>query len=334
MVLITDNVDNDMWDQFVLNHPYGNIFQTSAMAKVYSKTNKYDSVRLVAKDADSGDLLALVQGSLICEMRGILSPFSSRSVIQGAPLFQNSESGIKAFHKLMKHYNKLVGNKIVYTQIRNMWDTGDYSEMLEDMGYEYEKHLDFLIDLDRDEEEIRSGISKSRRKGINRAERDGIFVKRIESDKELALCYDLVLETYSRFKIPMADFSLFEAAYEILSVTENADFFIAYKDEEAVGTRITLNYKDMVYDWYAGSKPDVNYVDEALVWHILKENAGKYRVFDFGGAGHPDKPYGVREFKRRFGGEMVEFGRYEKIHSEIRKYIAMEGLKLYNKIKF
>ncbi|WP_321430943.1 peptidoglycan bridge formation glycyltransferase FemA/FemB family protein [uncultured Methanolobus sp.] len=329
MVIITDDFDNIEWDQFVLDHPHGNIFQTSYMSKVYEKTNKYEPVRLVAKDEGSGELLALVQGSVISEMLGIFSSFSSRSVLQGAPLFVDSVSGMEAVRALMVHYNKLVGKKIVYTQIRNMWDTGDCSEILTNLGYKYDEHLDFLIDLNRPEEEIWSDIQKSRRKGINRAERNGIVVRSVENKEELDLCYNLVLETYKRFKIPIADISLFEAVYDDLSITDHADFFIAFKNEEVVGTRITLNYKDVVYDWYAGSRQGVDYVDEALVWYILKINAGKYKVFDFGGAGHPDKPYGVREFKRRFGGEMVNYGRYERVHSSLKESISQIAFKAY-----
>jgi lipid II:glycine glycyltransferase (peptidoglycan interpeptide bridge formation enzyme) len=304
------------------------------MSKIYEKANKYEPVRLVARDEDSGNILALVQGSVICEMKGVLSSFSSRSVIQGAPLFVDSDAGRKAVLELMSYYNNQIKSKIVYTQIRNMWDTSNHRDMLVEMGYEYDEHLDFLIDLDRDEKDIWSDIQKSRRKGINRAERDGIVVRKVKNKKELDLCYDLVLETYNRFKIPIADISLFEAVYDDLSGTELADFFIAYKDDEAVGTRITLNYKDMVYDWYAGSRQGVDYVDEALVWHILKTNAGKYKIFDFGGAGHPDKPYGVREFKRRFGGEMVNYGRYEKVHSLTKQKIAMLGFKIIKNIRY
>ena len=333
MVIITDDFDNIEWDKFVLGHPHGNIFQTSHMSRIYEKTNKYSPVRLIARDEKSGKLLALVQGSVISELGGILSSFSSRSVLQGAPLFVDSDQGRKAVLELMSHYNNRIKNKIVYTQIRNMWDTSYYRDTLANLGYEYEEHLDFLIDLDREEKEIWSDIQKSRRKGINRAERDGIVVRSVDKREELDLCYDLVLETYNRFKIPIADISLFEAVYDDLSATGLADFFIAYKDEEAVGTRITLNYKEMVYDWYAGSRQGIDYVDEALVWHILKTNAGRYKVFDFGGAGHPDKPYGVREFKRRFGGEMVNYGRYERVHSDFRKNVASIGLKAYKKVK-
>ncbi|SFM56961.1 lipid II:glycine glycyltransferase FemX [Methanolobus profundi] len=333
MLMITDIFDDTEWDKFVLDHPYGNIFQTSHMAKVYSKATKYETVRLIAKDEGSGKILALVQGSVISEMKGILSSFSSRSVIQGAPLFVDSDQGKKAVQELMVHYNDLMKDKVVYTQIRNMGDTSNCCKMLDAMGYEYEEHLDFLINLDRKEEEIWSDIQKSRRKGINRAERDGIIVRNVEEREELKLCYDLVLDTYKRFKIPIADISLFEAVYDALSETGYADFLIAYKNEEVVGTRITLNYKDMVYDWYAGSRQGVDYVDEALVWHILKMNAGKYKIFDFGGAGHPDKPYGVREFKRRFGGEMVNYGRYEKVHSVTKKTVAFKLFKTYQIIR-
>ena len=32
------------------------------------------------------------------------------------------------------------------------------------------------------------------------------------------------------------------------------------------------------------------------------------------GAGKPDEDYGVRDFKAKFGGELLEHGRYLKIH--------------------
>ncbi|MDG6244921.1 MAG: GNAT family N-acetyltransferase [Methanolobus sp.] len=337
MVIIIDDLSDDSnreeWDDFVLSHPKGNIFQSSMIADIFGRTKNYQPVSLAARDESSAELLAVLQSVVISEMNGILSSFSSRAVLQGGPLFVDSYKGKEAARALMQHYNKLVGNRIVYTQIRNMWDTDNCREMLRSIGYEYDQHLDFLIDLDRAGEEIWSDIQKSRRKGINRAEKSGIIIKKVENRGELQACYDLVLDTYKRFKVPTADISLFEAAWEDLAPKGHADFFIALKDDSPVGTRITLNYREMVYDWYAGSKQGVDYVDEALAWHILKENAGKYKVFDFGGAGHPDKPYGVREFKRRFGGEMVEFGRYEKVHSGMRKGIAMAGFKLYNKIK-
>ena len=54
--------------------------------------------------------------------------------------------------------------------------------------------------------------------------------------------------------------------------------------------------------------------------HFAKEN--KYSSFDFMGAGFPNIPYGVREFKSKFGGQLVNYGRFRKIHYKSIYYLA------------
>ena len=329
MIEITDSFDNQQWDEFVLNHPHGNIFQTTDMAEVYRQTKNYDPVSLAAIDADSGGVLAVLQAVVIREMGGLLGSFSARSVIQGGPLVVEGREGVNAATKLIEHYDDAVRKKVVYTQIRNMWDTQGIRDTLESLNYTYDEHLNYLINLNRTSEEIWRAIHKSRRKGINRAEKSDISIRRMEGLAELERCYSLIEETYQNVKIPLADISLFKAAYSIFAQSGMADHYIAIRGGEPVGTRITLKFNGMVHDWYAGSKKGAPHVDEALVWHILKEYAGTQQVFDFGGAGHPQKPYGVREFKRRFGGEEVNFGRYGRVHSAIKETVARVGFKFY-----
>ena len=43
-----------------------------------------------------------------------------------------------------------------------------------------------------------------------------------------------------------------------------------------------------------------------------------FDLFDFGGAGRPDEHYGPREFKAKFGGELVDFGRDVLVHTPMR----------------
>ena len=35
-----------------------------------------------------------------------------------------------------------------------------------------------------------------------------------------------------------------------------------------------------------------------------------FQIFDFDGAGKPDIPYCVRDYKKKFGGKLVNYGRY------------------------
>ena len=50
MIEITDSPDTKQWGEFVLNHPYGNIFQTPEMAEVYRRTKNYAPVTLAIVD--------------------------------------------------------------------------------------------------------------------------------------------------------------------------------------------------------------------------------------------------------------------------------------------
>jgi lipid II:glycine glycyltransferase (peptidoglycan interpeptide bridge formation enzyme) len=133
-------------------------------------------------------------------------------------------------------------------------------------------------------------------------------------------------------KVPLVDISLFESAFQHLVPHGLAKFFVARYEDNYIGARAVLLYKDRIYDWYAGASVDMLsfYPNECLVWHILKwgiEN--KYSIFDFGGAGKPDKPYGPREFKRRFGGELVNYGRNVCTYSRGKTKIAEIGFKMY-----
>lgn len=336
MIEITDSIDREKWENFVSSHPQGNIFQSNCIADVYRSTKNYEPISLAAVELEGSqgncEILATLQAVIIKDASGLVGSISSRSIINGGPLFVEGEKGLEALEKLLNYYEKYLNNRAIYSQVRNLWDTENSKNTLKSLGYQYEPHLNYLINLNRPADKIWGDIHKPRKKGINRAEKVGIQVRRIETRDEIKDCYKVIEETYKNVRLPLADISLLENAYDKLSDDGFIDFYLATLDNEVVGSRVVLKYKGLVHDWYAGSKQEINYVNEAVVWHMLLEYAGKEKVFDFGGAGHPDKPYGVREFKKRFGGEEVNYGRYKKIHSKTREEIMKSGLKIYKTV--
>ena len=331
---ITNSPDIKQWSEFVYNHPQGNIFQTPEMVDVYKRTKNYEPICLAVVDS-SDEILVVLVAVVIKEVGGILGSFSAHSRINQGPLFLEDGRGIEAAKVLMEYYEKIARKKALYTEVRSIRNTSEFSNLFNGLGYEYEERLNFLINLNRPEEEIWRDIHKSRRKGINRAKKKGIIIEKIEDKEDISSFYDIVAGTYKRVSVPLADYSFFEAMFELLVQKNMADFYLAKYNGESVGARVVLKYKDSIYDWYAGSLPtdEPLYVNEALVWHILKAGANNgYHVFDFGGAGKPNEEYGVREFKRRFGGDLVNFGRYKKIHSPMKMKIAEKGFSIYKKM--
>jgi lipid II:glycine glycyltransferase (peptidoglycan interpeptide bridge formation enzyme) len=51
-------------------------------------------------------------------------------------------------------------------------------------------------------------------------------------------------------------------------------------------------------------------------------------LFDFMGAGKPDIPYGVRDFKMEFGGHLVEHGRFLCVRKPLLYWIGELGVKI------
>ncbi len=237
---------------------------------------------------------------------------------------------------LMEHYDKIAQKKALYTQIRTIWDTSNISGFLNGIGYEHEEHLNFLLDLTISTDMLWKQLFKSRRNGINKAIRKGVIIEEVTDNCLIPIAYNHLQETFKNAKLPFADITLFQSVFNILTPKSMAKFFLAKHDDKYIGTIVVLTYKGVIYDWYAGALKDHLRLcpNDILPWHVMVWGSEKgYHNFDFGGAGNPNEEYGVREFKRQFGGKLVHLGRYKKIHSLLKMGIAEKGFGIYREFK-
>ncbi|MDQ1253276.1 MAG: serine/alanine adding enzyme [Euryarchaeota archaeon] len=123
MIEIAESIDRKKWEDFVLNHPEGNIFQTCAIADVYRSTKNYEPISLAAIELESGEIFAVLQAAIIRDAAGLVGSISSRSIINGGPLFVYGKKGLEALEKLLNYYEKFLNNRAFYTLVRNLWDT-------------------------------------------------------------------------------------------------------------------------------------------------------------------------------------------------------------------
>ena len=331
MTKIVTNIEDDEWDDFVFRHPLGNIHQTRAMYDIYAGTKNHNPLKFFAINEITNEIEGVLSAVIIREMGGVLGDFSARSIIQGGPIVSDNSTSILS--KLIAEYDKLAKKKCLYSEVRNVYDVTSFLQSL--TNYKYEDHLNFWIHLNRSEDEIWKNIQKPRRKNINRATKKGVIIEKMEDKELMPTFYELLQQTYANVKIPLADITLFESAFDHLHPKNMVKFFLAKHDDIYIGARAILTYKNCIHDWYAGTSMEALslYPNDLLVWHILKwGRENNYTVFDFGGAGKPDEEYGPREFKRRFGGELVNYGRYAKIHAPIKTNIAKLGFEVYRRI--
>lgn len=334
--VITDYnlVDKVKWNEFVKSHPHGNAFQSPEMFEVYLSAKYYEPIIVVCLD-ERKDIQGLILSVIQREYKGILGKLSSRSVIWGAPLIKNDNNEI--LDLLLKSYNEVVRKKAVYTQIRNLWDTEKYKNIFEKNGYNYEDHLNILIDLTKSEDELWSEIYSRRRSQINKSERQGVSIRIFDEPHLIEESHNILLDVYKRAKLPLPDKEYFLEANKALGAKGYLKFFGAFKNEKLIGVMYLLCYGNRTYEWYIGSYFDYMKIhpNDLIIWEIFrwgKEN--NFEIFDFGGAGRPDREYGVREYKKKFGGTTLNLGRYQKVHNKFLYNISVIGFRIWQFIKF
>ena len=331
---IQHNINFTQWSLFLDSNPQFNIFQTPEMYQVYNRTKNYEPIFLsVVNDAEEilGILLAVIQK----EHSGLLGDFSARSIIWGGPLIKDNNPEVLDY--LLKEYNKIIKRKAIYSQFRNLWNwTDDEKLIFQKNGFQYEAHLDILIDLKKSEDELWSNLKSQARNKIRKATKEGLTFARLSTKEEVKIVYDILEKVYNNAKLPIPALSLFLNAFDVLFESSMIAFFAAKYQNVVIGARIEFIFKGKVYDWYAGSNFEYYKYNpnDYLPWKILqwaKDNG--YNTFDFGGAGKPNEKYGVRDYKLKFGGELVEFGRFEKVHKPLLMKLGQLGMSIYKLLK-
>ncbi len=327
--------DTARWNAFVSGHGEGNVFQTFEMYQVYTRTQNYEPLCLAAV-SPGGEILALVQAVIIKELGGPASILSARAVIHGGPLWIPDILGRAAVIQLMQHYDSIVRKRVLYTQIRNMADMSLLKSQLKELGYDYEEHLNILVDLTKEEDKLWSDMSKSRRRGVKGARKNGLEIEEVTSREQVDIFYSFLEGTYQRIELPLVDISIFHAVYDIMVPAGLGRFLLVKKDGEYIGGRAILMFEKDVYAWYRATDPGSSrlYPNDLMGWDIIERyHREGYHRLDQGGAGKPDEDYGVRDFKKQFGGDFVNFGRFRKDHHPFLIRFSMAMLKPYSILK-
>jgi len=328
---VVRSLEKKVWRDFTDSHSESNVFHTPEMFQVFARAKNHRPTLWAVTD-DDGRVFALllpVQITLIERLRRL----TTRAVAHGSVLYAQQPKGREALALLLRTYTQEVGGALLFTELRNLADLSDVQPILREYHFVYEDHLNYLIDLQHPPEALLQNIGPRTRKHIRRGLRRGeIVVEEAREREQVAVCYDLLCQSYQRARIPLADRSLFEAAFDLLYPEGMVRFTLARMGQVPVAASVELLYKDVIYGWYGGvDRSYGSYTpNELLLWHILRWGAENgYRLYDFGGAGRTDEEYGVRDFKAKFGGTLVCYGRNTYVHAPALLRLSQWGYRIY-----
>lgn len=322
------------WEQYVLDHPHGNFFQSPVAYRIFSQTRGYTPNIVFAIDKKD-DKLCGVLLSVVQQESSWYSALTARSIVWGGPLADSDEIATG----LLKEYNRTVPKRVIYTQIRNLFNQSAVIESANALGYSFSPHLNILVATkEKTEKDLLAEMSKSKARQIRKG-LENCSIEGCTSLHDLGDLYSILKNLYrTKAKKPLPDISFFQSFFNETIGGEYGTIFLVRQNDRIIGGMVAPKIPGKtIYEWYVAGD-DTHYKEcypsVLATWAAIRQaNAEGMQHFDFLGAGKPDADYGVREFKARFGGTEVNFGRFEKIHRPILMKIGTFGLRVLSKLK-
>jgi lipid II:glycine glycyltransferase (peptidoglycan interpeptide bridge formation enzyme) len=317
------------WSGFVLSHPDGSVFQLPEMFEFFRTVPKFSPSIVAVKDG-SGRLAGILLAVTIREFRGLSAFFSSRTVIYGGPLIRpDAEDREEILDLLLKGLIRIEKKHAIFIQFRNFFNLQRHIATFESKGFYLRDRLNLLVDTSSEKTVIKN-MSASRWRQI----RKGSEVAKIivpSSLSQVRAFYDILHNLY-RYKVkkPLPPWEFFEQFYRFSRQGKlGVILLVEFKGKIIGGILSPVTPGKTIYEWYVcGLDHEYKEVHPSVLatWASM-EYALQHNIpqFDFMGVGIPGREYGVREFKSRFGGEMVNYGRYARINNRAFYFVAEVG---------
>ena len=200
----------------------------------------------------------------------------------------------------------------IYIETRNFNDYSKWRGAFERAGFGYKKHLNFYIDC-TDKEAMWERLSEVRRRQVKKAISNGVEIKSEGiSEAEIREWYQILKDLYAKkVKTPLFPLEFFLSFYR---KDIGKYLLVKYRGKVIGGMICPIMDGRTIYEWYIcglDNEYREQYPSVMATWAAM-EYANEHGLarFDVMGAGVPGVPYGVRDFKAEFGGELVEQGRF------------------------
>lgn len=299
-ILTYDLIDRQQWSELVRTSETGTWFQSPEAYDFFASLSELMEPFVYGVER-AGKLCAVCVGYVTKEPNPIKQFFTRRAIIIGGVAV--AANGAKEDIVILLNYvRKELKPKSIYIETRNFNDFSLWKEAFEAAGFVYKPHLNFHVDP------ATNNLSDNRKRQLKKS--DAVVSEGV-SELEIREWYEVLSELYrTKVKTPLWPIDFFLEAYR----QGIAKFLLVKHEGRIIGGSMVVADERTVYEWFEcglNAECKDQYPSVMATWGgiQLAHQSGCTR-YDMMGAGEPGVPYGVRDFKAEFGGQMVEHGRF------------------------
>jgi len=296
------------WNALVEKSSTASFFQTPECYEFYSSLSFLQP--FVYAVSENEKLTGLVCGYVISEGNFIKRFFSRRAIAPGGLLLDNDISA-DALQLLLIQLKQDLGKRSIYVEIRNYNDYSQFCTNFDFLGFKYQSHLNFHVSTP-DTDFALSQLNSTKRRDVRLSRKEGAEWLETKESEDIKKYYELLIHLYkTKIKTPLFPIEFFE---KLVQLPHGKLFVVKHSGKIIGGSVCVLLTNRTVYEWFVcgldGAIKNI-FPSTLATWAGIEYAAlNGFTKFDMMGAGKPDEGYGVREFKSKFGGELVENGRF------------------------
>ena len=299
-ILIYSKIDRQQWSELVQTSETGTWFQSPEAYDFFASMPELMEPFVYGVES-AGKLHAVCVGYVTKERNPIKQFFTRRAIIAGG-LVIAKDCAKEDVVILLNYIRKDLQSKNIYIETRNFNDYSVWKEAFEAAGFVYKSHLNFHVDPSV------NNLSDNRKRQLKKSD---AIVTEATSELEIREWHKVLAELYrTKVKTPLWPIDFFLEAYR----QGIAKFLLVKHEGRIIGGSMVVADERTVYEWFECGL-NSEYKDQypsvmATYAGIQLANQTGCTRYDMMGAGEPGVPYGVRDFKAEFGGQLVEHGRF------------------------
>lgn len=314
-------IDKQDWRLLAETSPLSTWFQTDEAYRFYLSVS--DMCAFVYGVMEEDKLVGVIVGYTTQEKCKLKQYFTARAIVVGGPLLDENISE-SALTVLLQTVKKQQG-EVIYIETRNLHDYSRWKTVFKANGFAYHPHLNIQVTCN-----TMHTMSEQRQRQVKKAIKNGAEICEASSEQEIRDWYQILRQLYrQKVRTPLWSEAFFLQFYR----SRVGKYLLVKYEGKVIGGMICPIFAGKaIYEWYVCGL-DEAYRDQypsvmATYAAIVYAKQKGLPIFDFMGAGVPDKPYGVRDFKMEFDGEVVEYGRYLHIRKPLLYKIGKWGVKI------
>ena len=313
-------IDKQNWKSLVETSPVATWFQTDEAYRFYQSVN--DMCAFAYGVVEEDKLVGVIVGYTTQDKCKFKQYFTMRAIVVGGPLLDENISE-SALTTLLQTVKEQPGDAI-YLEIRNLHDYSGWQSIFEANGFAYQPHLNIHVTCN-----VTHSMSDQRIRQVKKAIKNGVEISEAQSEQDIHDWYQILKQLYrTKVRTPLWSEEFFLQFYRN---GVGKYLLVKFNGKVIGGMMCPVLEGKTIYEWYVcGLDEDFRECYPSVVaTYAAIEYAKKHHIeiFDFMGAGKPDVPYGVRDFKMEFGGDLVEDGRYICVQKPLLYKIGQWGVK-------